>query len=265
MTSTGLMSATTPHAGITGRTTTGEIPHAGWRARLGVVVPSVNTVVEPWFSAASPAGVSIHTARMLMDSVLSAEAIVRMDREEGQHAVLQLTSCKPHAIAYCCTASSIVQGLDYDRTLEREISHRAGVPCTTATQAILAALRVLDVQTIAAASPYPEDIDAKEHEFFEGAGIHVIASACLGIRDGFALASPTPAQIIDLANRAYARGAQAILISCLNLWSHVVIERLEAAYGVPVITSTQATLWRLLRIAGITDRVAGYGRLLAEH
>jgi maleate isomerase len=44
-----------------------------------------------------------------------------------------------------------------------------------------------------------------------------------------------------------------------------VIERLEHAYGVPVITSTQATLWRLLRIAGITDRLAGYGRLLAEH
>ena len=237
----------------------------GSRARLGVVVPSVNTVVEPWFSAVSPAGVSVHAARMLMDNALSAEAIVRMDREEGQHAVAQLMSCRPHAIAYCCTASSIVQGLDYDRELEREISHRAGVPCTTATRAILEALRVLGVQTIAAASPYPEDIDSKEHEFFEGAGIRVISSACLGIRGGFELASPTSAEIVDLANRAHARGAQAMLITCLNLWSHVVIEQLEQAYGVPVITSTQATLWRLLRIAGITDRLAGYGRLLAEH
>ena len=239
-------------------------PH-GSRARLGVVVPSVNTVVEPWFSAVSPASVSIHAARMLLDNALSPEGIVRMDREEGQHAVVQLTSCRPQAIAYCCTASSVVQGLEYDLQLQREIAHRAHVPCTTATQAILEALRVLGVTTIAAASPYPDNIDQAEHAFFRTAGIHVLSSACLGIRDGFELASPTPAQIVALAERACSPGAEALLITCLNLWSHVVVERLERSLGIPVITSTQATLWRLLRIAGIDDRVAGYGRLLAEH
>jgi len=29
-----------------------------------------------------------------------------------------------------------------------------------------------------------------------------------------------------------------------------------------VITSTQATLWHALRLAGIDDRITGYGRLL---
>lgn len=240
-------------------------PPYGWRARLGVVVPSVNTVVEPWFSAASPQGVSIHTARMLLDNALSPEAIVRMDREEGQHAVLQLMSCRPRAVAYCCTASSIVQGLNYDMQLQREIAHRSGVPCTTATQAILAALEALNVNTIAAASPYAEDIDHAEHTFFESANIRVLSSACLGIRDAFDLAQPTAAEIVDLAHRAYRAGAEAMLITCLNLWSHTVIERLEQSLAIPVITSTQATFWRLLRIAGITDRVSGYGRLLAEH
>ena len=259
------MSATRPHAADASGASLERQPTYGWRARLGVVVPSVNTVVEPWFSAVSPEGVSIHASRMLMDNALSPDAIVRMDREEGQHAVLQLSSCRPHAIAYCCTASSIVQGLDYDVRLEREIAHRAGVPCTTATQAILKALRVLGVKTIAAASPYAEDIDHAEHIFFESAGIHVVSSACLGIRSGFELASPTSAHIVALVERAYAPGAQAILITCLNLWSHVVVDQLEQTYGIPVITSTQATLWRLLRIAGIADRVTGYGRLLAEH
>ena len=259
------MSATHPHAADASEEAVERRPAQGWRARLGVVVPSVNTVVEPWFSAVSPHGVSIHAARMLLDNALSPDAIVRMDREEGQHAVLQLTSCRPQAIAYCCTASSIVQGLDYDLQLQREIAHRAGVPCTTATQAILEALRVLGVTAIAAASPYAEDIDRAEHVFFESAGIRVLSSACLGIRSGFELASPASAQIVALAQRAYVEGAQAILITCLNLWSHVVVEQLEETYGIPVITSTQATLWRLLRIAGIADRVTGYGRLLAKH
>jgi len=240
-------------------------PPFGWRARLGVVVPSVNTVVEPWFSAASPAGVSILAARMYLDNALSPEAIVRMDREDGQAAVRQLTSCRPQAIAYCCTASSIVQGLDYDLRLQDEISHQAGVPCTTATQAILAALRSFGVRSVAAASPYAENIDSAEHTFFESAGVHVVSSACLGIRDSFALASPTNAEIVALARRAFAPGAEAMLITCLNLWSHVVIERLEQELGVPVITSTQATFWRLLRIGGVPDRIPGFGRLLAEY
>lgn len=240
-------------------------PPAGWRARLGVVVPSVNTVVEPWFSAASPRGVSIHTARMLIDNALSPEAIVRMDRDEGRHAVEQLKSCRPQAIAYCCTASSIVQGLDYDLRLERELAEQASVPCTTATQAILEALRVLGVAAVAAASPYADDIDAAEHVFFASAGVRIASSACLGIRGGFELARPSAAEIVALVEKAYSAKAEAILITCLNLWSQEVIEELERTYRVPVVTSTQATFWRLLRIAGISDPVAGYGRLLAEH
>ena len=262
-------------AQLTGRYSTGEGrsaagPHdasnaGGWRARIGVVVPSVNTVVEPWFSAASPPGVSVHASRMFLDNALTPEAIIRMDKDEGMRAVRQLASCRPHAIAYCCTASGIVQGLEYDRHLQHELEQVAGVPATTATQSILEALRVLGVTRVAAASPYTEAIDQAEHAFFEAAGLDVLSSACLGIKDGFELAAPTLRDIHELALRAWKPGAEALLITCLNLWSQGIIERLESELGVPVVTSTQATFWRLLRIAGIADRIPRYGRLLAEH
>jgi maleate isomerase len=44
-----------------------------------------------------------------------------------------------------------------------------------------------------------------------------------------------------------------------------VVAALEQAIGKPVITSTQATLWHALRLAGIRDSLPGYGRLLQEH
>ena len=237
----------------------------GWRARIGVVVPSINTVVEPWFSATSPPGVSVHASRMFLDNALTPESIVRMDQDEGMRAVRQLASCRPHGIAYCCTASSIVQGLEYDRHLQHEVEQAAGVPATTATQSILEALRVLGVKRIAAASPYAEEIDRAEHAFFEAAGFEGVSSACLGIKDAFGLAAPTLREIHELALRAWKPGAEALLITCLNLWSQGTIERLETELGVPVITSTQATFWRLLRIVGIDDRIAQYGRLLSDH
>jgi maleate cis-trans isomerase len=59
----------------------------------------VNTVVEPWFNRVVPNGVSVHAARMLLADEISAEALTRMDAEEGARALRQLASCRPRAVA----------------------------------------------------------------------------------------------------------------------------------------------------------------------
>ena len=89
--------------------------------RLGVIVPSVNIVVEAWYPQVVPEGVSVHFARMLMPDGTSPERIIEMDRTDGVHSIHQLASCRPHAIAYGCTASSIVQGHEFDAHLREEI------------------------------------------------------------------------------------------------------------------------------------------------
>ena len=37
----------------------------GWRAKIGIIIPSVNTTMEPEMWLMAPEGVSIHTSRML--------------------------------------------------------------------------------------------------------------------------------------------------------------------------------------------------------
>jgi maleate isomerase len=233
--------------------------------RIGVIVPSVNTVVEPWFARACPAAVTAHAARMFLDNQLTSAALVRMDREEGMNAVRQIMSCQPSAVAYCCTASSIVQGLEYDGRLNHELHQAAGVPAFTATRAIIEALHAVGAKRISVCSPYTKAIDDKEHEFFSAAGFDILGAAHLGIRDAFKLADPTPDEIYALWQRSWREGADASLITCLNMNSQDVIERIEAESGKPVVTSTQATLWKLLRASGVKDAVAGFGVLLAEH
>ena len=68
--------------------------------------------------------------------------------------------------------------------------------------------------------------------------------------------------MFELGRRGSDTRADALIMTCLNTRSHTVIDRLEQALGKPVITSTQATLWHALRLAGIDDRIKGYGRLL---
>jgi maleate isomerase len=56
-----------------------------------------------------------------------------------------------------------------------------------------------------------------------------------------------------------------IIAACLNFRTHEIIDTLEAQIGKPVVTSTQAVLWRLLRLAGFAAPIPGFGRLLREH
>jgi maleate isomerase len=237
----------------------------GWRARLGVVLPSVNTVMEPWAQRTVPAGVSVFAARMFMPPHVTRQALIDMDRTEGSTAIRQLSSIFPDAIAYGCTASSIVQGLNYDAHLRAEIEATYKVPATTAAHAILTAAELLGAATVSIVSPYTEEVDAAEHRYFESAGLKVHGGACLGISDGFRLAEPEPGTLFELGVKGTDMRSDALIISCLNTRSHTVIAALEQALGKPVITSTQATLWHALRLAGIKDRIPGFGRLLEAH
>ena len=142
----------------------------GWRARIGIVVPSVNTVMEPWAQRAVPAGVSVHFSRMFIPDLTTAETLIEMDRREGMAGVRQLSSTRPHAVAYGCTASSIVQGLDYDCHLRAEIEKICKVPATTAAHAIVQAARTLRASRLSLVSPYTGEVDAAEHRFFAAAG-----------------------------------------------------------------------------------------------
>ena len=45
----------------------------------------------------------------------------------------------------------------------------------------------------------------------------------------------------------------------------IPVDELEGRIGKPVVTSTQATLWHVLRLAGVDTPVPGYGRLLREY
>jgi maleate isomerase len=234
----------------------------GRRARIGIVVPSVNTVMEPWAQKIVPEGVSIFAARMFIPPATTPQAFIEMDRNEGKAAIRQLSSVFPDAIAYGCTASSIVQGLAYDAHLRAEIEHDYKTPSTTAAHAIMTATKALGLSTVSIVSPYTREVDEAEHRYFTDAGLTVVGGACLGIADGFALAEPEPDVLFDLGMRGFDPRADGLIMTCLNTRSHAVIDRLEQKLRKPVVTSTQATLWHALRLAGIEDRIEGYGRLL---
>ena len=56
-----------------------------------------------------------------------------------------------------------------------------------------------------------------------------------------------------------------MFVSCGALRMIDVVDSVEAKLRKPVICSNQAMIWDTLRLAGIDDRIDGFGRLFREH
>lgn len=236
----------------------------GGRARLGIVVPTTNTVNEPEWWSLLPAGVSLHVARMplhLGDHTpghLPAALVEALD---------QLRPARLSVAAYACTAGSLVLP---PRAMSDLISAHMQRPALTTAEALVLALQALGARRIAVATPYGETLNAHEARFLSACGFEVAAIAGLGHGDGgaheFAAIAATPlARVAEHVRAVVARAGRidAVLISCTDFPSLPLIAPLEAEFGAPVVTSNSAGLWACLRRAGVADSLAGGGRLFA--
>jgi len=230
----------------------------GWRARLGMLLPSGNAAAEPQFAAMLPAGVSLHTTRLKLVGSSEQELLAMTERVEDGAALL--ADAGVDLILFHCTAVSM-----WDAALERALPERitaaTGVHATTTSRGVLAALRALNARRIVLVSPYIDAINAREQAFLEAHQIRVLSATGLGIAQASDMISPEPGDWYRLVCAKSSPEADAYFISCTAVRSLEVIEPLERDLGKPVVTSNQAAAWHALREMGIRDTPSGCGRL----
>jgi len=241
----------------------------GWRARIGVLLPPGNPTVEPELSGLAPTGVTLHFARLeTPPSVGKAgehagmEERVRAYREGLAGPTAALSQVRPAVVLLAHTASSYALGYGNEQALVDRIASLAGAPALLAAQAVLAALRHLGVKRLALGTPYPESISRQGKAYWEAAGFEIAGYHRLeNVTDIYA---ENEERAYELARRADAPEADAVLLSGTGLPTVAVLETLERDLGKPVLSSNQASLWQALRMARVRESIAGYGRLLRE-
>ncbi len=234
----------------------------GWRAKIGLIVPSTNTINEPEFWRLAPEGVTIHTDRVLLKGKATEKSYFEMADALAQ-AAERLATAEVDVVAYGCTSGSIICPLP--ELLER-MSAQTRTPATAAAGAVTMALRALGARSVAVATPYVGFVNESERQFLVDAGFHV--TSLLGLELGETqeerrgIGRVPPQQVYRMAKAADRPDADAIFISCTNLATLDVIAAIERDLGKPVVTSNQACFWACLRLLGLPTAIDGHGRLL---
>lgn len=230
--------------------------------RIGVLVPSSNTVAEVDFWRAVPEGVTVHSARMMA----RAATLEEQERESADVDVAteMLATAYPDVVALASTGGSFFRGPSWDRELLERMERIAGVPAVATSPAAVAAMELLGMRKVCAVTPYPDDLNELLPPYLEGKGFEFtsIAGAGLGKTDAKEINDQTPEDVYEFSIRHWDPAADGMFCSCTAWRAMEAAERLEQAIGKPVVTSNQATIWAALRKLGYAEPMEGYGRLL---
>ena len=230
--------------------------------RIGVLLPSSSSVQEMDIGRALPHDITLHVARMRLNNV-DAESTLRVVQEIETESQ-KLADVDVDVIVLPATAPSSRNGPGYDQELIQRITAASGKPATTASTALLEALRTLSIKRVALGAPWSAAVNGNVASFLEANGVEVLAQEALGIFRNLDIGLLDPQTAFEIGQRVDRPDVDAVMLACGNWSTFGIIDRLERDLGKPVLTTNQVSLWHALKMMGMRP-LRGLGVLLREH
>ena len=222
--------------------------------RVGLIVPSTNTVMEPDLYRNLPQGATVHTSRMLLEGSVTIEAEELMLDVYLPECARQMGTLMPDVVVFGCTSAGALRGPAYEQELAGEISKATGAPTVTIMGAVVEELNRLGVESVAVLTPYSQEINDTIRDSLESSGFSVPYINGMDVKGAFNIAAVSRDEIVQYA-REQLEGVESdcLFVSCANLKSVDVLDELRQVAGRPVVTSNQAVLEGVKRAIGIAD------------
>lgn len=244
-------------------------PYA-WRARIGMITPSgVHEMNSHEFYLMAPEGVSVamtslHVQGWAADSFGRLEDATKEIAARGVDCLVQAGT--PHVAFH---------GWPYHETVVNRIQAVANLPAATDMGSCIDAMHALQLKRLVMLSPFNDADNEKLATYMAHAGIEIVAWDCIlnhsvGATGNFMydMATLPLATVYRAARELYRKhqsSVEGIWLTGAAMPTVGAIRNLEADTGVAVVSSMQAMFWAGLRLAGITESIDGFGRLLADH
>lgn len=213
-------------------------------ARLGLIVPSSNTVAEVDFYRRMPAGATLHTARMYLEEV-TAQAEEAMLDEHLPVALRDLATVQPDVVVFACTSAGALRGNAAEQVLIDRIAQRTGARAISVAAAVREAITAHGARRVGVITPYVRELNDRIAGSLEDDGVTVAAIHGMGLVDNAEIGAVAPDRIAAFATDKFgaeSRTPELLFVSCTNFRALEARERIEHELGVPVLTSNQAVL-----------------------
>lgn len=242
----------------------------GYRAVMGVIGPSTNTVVQPDMEQMRPPGVTNHYSRIF---VTDPVALTNEDFLAGTQAISDNTmdavrsamTCKPDYLVLGMSAITFYGGVAGGAAFKRQVEGVAGVGVSTGSEATVAALRAYgNIKRVSFVSPYYPVANAEVKRYLQESGFEIVRDVPLECKCWTDIAKVPPARLTEVLAHLDGDDVDALVQVGTNLSMVQLAADTERRLGKPVIAINTATYWHALRTFGINDKVAGLGRLLEE-
>jgi maleate isomerase len=243
----------------------------GFRAKMGVIVPSTNTVVEADFNEMRIPGVTFHAGRMYierpaLDSNETFEDLLGQLRGSIATAIRDVMTCRPDYMVMGMSAETFWGGLEGNqRFTDRVRTLSGGLRVSTGADACRAALEVHQARRISVLTPYQPIMREQIAAYFEDCGFRVVKYQDLKCASATAIADVRPEELRPVLRDLDGPGVDAIVQCGTNLSMVGLAAEAEGWLGKPVIAINTATLWHAYRGNGFPDRLYGFGSLLRDH
>jgi maleate isomerase len=233
--------------------------------RIGMIVPSSNTCLEPltYRMLEGRTDVTIHFTRIPVTRIaLDGSSDRQFDAAVMREAGRLLATADVDVIAWNGTSGSWL-GAAHDRELVHEITDATGIPATTSTLAYLEAFKSFGTERIALFTPYTEDVNLQVIAAYEREGIKTVDHRALGLSDNESFARVSVDEMRPGSRELAAAAPDALVYLCTNLYGANITAEIEDSTAVPVLDSVAVTLWHALRLAGAPRLDPRWGKLLA--
>ena len=241
----------------------------GWRGKIGIVVPSTNTIVQPECEPLRPRGVTNHIARITIKErpLTSDQAFmehVQAMRDGIGAATDQVMTSGPTHLIMGVALEAFWGGVAAADAMQAELAARAGVGVSMGSTATVAALKRFGATRIAVLTPHQPRGDAMVQAYLAEAGFEVVRLTGLKCASPKAIGEVTAAQLRDALRALDGPDVDALVQVGTNLAAIEVAAEGERWLNKPVLSINAVTYWDSLRRMGIEDRVFGRGRILEE-
>ena len=212
------------------------------RARIGLIIPSVNSMSEPQFNHFAPPGLAIHVARARVAGPWK-RPLPEMADEITVSAQL-LSDVSPDLIVFHCTDTSMSQGPQGEGRILDIVTDSTGIPAVATSRLVLEALQTLKLKKLLLLTPYLSNKPVID--YLTATGHVVVHDIALGLKaEGFV--KVTPSEWAELARQHDRPEIDGIFLSCTNTTQIEAIVEIERTLRKPVVNSNQAVLWGCVR------------------